>query len=741
MDRLHSCSIVTIGLIRKLLVHVVRDAFYVRFGFRCPKHLHRIRDLSLLLHLLHTNRCWMDLHFREVASLFEKEENDFEVCLHQPSLVNKWNGPDRMEHPIGSAIINFRVSNKGSLPTRMRSLFSWNVNSWRIFDSNEYKLRRCKRLLRKGPVCLQETKWSGAEIEHLYQQIPGIRVCHSAAVRCGERARTGGVAVLLPPGWEILEQQELVPGRAVAVKVQDRTCQFWLFSVYIHPERRRQDAEALLRAWRRLDHTNQFVFLIGDFNGIDLHLPDIWQQILLCFECADVNPSLNTFRHSGGWSALDRCLVPESLVNTAKLYPTVRTLTSHAAQGHEILNLTLQVRPNVLNHPDHPKHDVIPSGVFMPGKDGTPVHTTEELQQLIRLLHREHGRLGGTIAVCSNCSCIIDGSPNTENMFAGCLSPSECPKCGLGNCGVNYFPACRTSYLTIASCFWSWWRMQPAPRLNPHIKPYCRARKYLRSDAQWINVPNEVATDLVRESRSAVIADLDLYQQVNGCYSLPRMRVQEMLEVIDRCIEGIPYVPMDEANAQARGLGNMVAFWERMRSICPKVNTYYGPVYGKEGKQCVTSLDLDEAMLATKDFWFQAPNDYDNSWSPVLEVYEQQPSWPTLKPPEPKDFLSTLLHTKDSAPGPDGIPYSAWRVLPCVTVDALISYFYDIIGGTALPPMQVGVWIPKAKVGPMADHFRPLGMPNTIDRLVDGSIAAYVMRHTAHLMHPSQAVM
>ena len=69
-----------------------------------------------------------------------------------------------------------------------------------------------------------------------------------------------------------------------------------------------------------------------------------------------------------------------------------------------------------------------------------------------------------------------------------------------------------------------------------------------------------------------------------------------------------------------------------------------------------------------------------------------------------KKILSTLLHTKDSAPGPDGIPYSAWRVLPCVTVDALISYFYDIIGGTALPPMQVGVWIPKAKASPGEGH-------------------------------------
>ena len=113
MDRLHSCSSVTIGLIRKLLVHVVRDAFYVRFGFRCPKHLHRIRDLSLLPHLLHTNCC-----FSEVASLFDSRENDFEMCLHQPSLVNKWNGPDRIEHPIGASIIDFRVSNNGSLPTR-----------------------------------------------------------------------------------------------------------------------------------------------------------------------------------------------------------------------------------------------------------------------------------------------------------------------------------------------------------------------------------------------------------------------------------------------------------------------------------------------------------------------------------------------------------------------------------------------------------------------------------------------
>ena len=55
--------------------------------------------------------------------------------------------------------------------------------------------------------------------------------------------------------------------------------------------------------------------------------------------------------------------------------------------------------------------------------------------------------------------------------------------------------------------------------------------------------------------------------------------------------------------------------------------------------------------------------------------------------------------------------------------------------------MQVGVWIPKTKSGPTADHFRPLGTPNTIDRLIDGAIASHVMSLTAHLLHPSQAVM
>ena len=146
-------------------------------------------------------------------------------------------------------------------------------------------------------------------------------------------------------------------------------------------------------------------------------------------------------------------------------------------------------------------------------------------------------------------------------------------------------------------------------------------------------------------------------------------------------------------------------------------------------------------MLATRDFWFEEPVASNSEWDCILDLYENTQEWPDIELPNKQMLLDTLLHTKDSAPGPDGLPYAAWRLLPEGTVDAMLSYFYDILEETALPPLQVGVWIPKAKMGPEADNFRPLGMPNTLERLVDGTAAAQVMRATAPNMHPSQTVM
>ena len=96
-------------------------------------------------------------------------------------------------------------------------------------------------MLRSGPICIQETKWKGPETEALYQNLPGVQIVHTSAVAFNERTCTGGVAILFPPGWQVLEEVILVKGRCVAALVQDRTCKFYVISVYIHPDNRNGD--------------------------------------------------------------------------------------------------------------------------------------------------------------------------------------------------------------------------------------------------------------------------------------------------------------------------------------------------------------------------------------------------------------------------------------------------------------------------------------------------------------------
>ena len=88
---------------------------------------------------------------------------------------------------------------------------------------------------------------------------------------------------------------------------------------------------------------------------------------------------------------------------------------------------------------------------------------------------------------------------------------------------------------------------------------------------------------------------------VQGACSIPRVVLQDCFDV-DTLQENVSNVPNDEVNMQAKGLGNMLSFWERMRNVCPKVNSYNGPILNSENRRCVTSRDLDEAMLETGHF-------------------------------------------------------------------------------------------------------------------------------------------
>ena len=68
------------------------------------------------------------------------------------------------EHPwlirVGDELLNYRIEVHQAIPTRLKAAFSWNMNSWRIPKScrEDPKMRRIKKLLKVGPVFLQENK-------------------------------------------------------------------------------------------------------------------------------------------------------------------------------------------------------------------------------------------------------------------------------------------------------------------------------------------------------------------------------------------------------------------------------------------------------------------------------------------------------------------------------------------------------------------------------------------------------
>ena len=730
---------------------LVKQSFRHKFGFQCPQSLHRIRDLSFVPHLIKSTVPWRHIKVSDLREYVQLNPRQWDECLASPEFKLQ-------EHPqlmrIGNDLLKYRIEVHQALPTRLKTAFSWNMNSWQGPKScrEDSKMRRIKKLLKVGPVLLQETKWHHNQEEILLQHISGLQIASTDAKLTDNGTCSGGSAVLIPPGWIVSQRIVLLAGRAIAVLVNDRCAPYYIISVYLHPDHVQSELESIISSWRNVEKTSDKVVIGGDFNQADVKCPDVWKKFLALFTVIDVHPMLATYLFTGGSSALDRFLVPEDWVSTARWNPEVRTLNSSLVNGHKIVKVNVKVRPTVLNNPSDCLHETIPTEAFMPGKNGRIPKDNRALQSLVRLLHRTHRCLRDH-TIPADGFRLVDSPGNLRPFGTYCLpsfddndipnqllpsskhlieaeelcstwheqgrrnswdsqgksdymnslneqrsdsveAHSDVDPLGSeslyaqghewearndGSGRGTQLAQLRSLHLSISACFWSWWRSLP-PEANPaRNKPFLKARKFVHLPAQWVNVPRYVVEDLISQSQGAVLSSLDGLVISNGSVSLPRASIQAMFEVIDDYLTGTPYVPSDSTDCQVRGLGTMVAFWERMRNICPKTNIYNGPILQSDGTQCLTSNDLDRAMLATRDFWFEDPESSHSDWDCVLQVYENTQEWPDIELPNKQMLLNTLLRTKDSAPGPDGLPYAAWRLLPEVTVDAMMSYFYDIL--------------------------------------------------------------
>ena len=339
---------------------------------------------------------------------------------------------------IGLSILQYRHTIRQDLPFRLKRLHVWNVSGWTPSQTgNDPKLRLIKRLLRTGPVSLQETRWHAETPETLYQNIPGLQVAHTAGLPTERGGTSGGAAVLIPPGWRLDRTEEIIPGRAVLAIIQDRYSTIGLISTYLHPYSKGSELRELI-TWLKHYKSDHPLYISGDFNQADSAFPDLWSDLLIYAKVTDIQPNLSTFEGPNGHSALDRILCPTEYLAAAQIDVLIVTHRRHHLSGHYQLTATFLVRPCVKSNMKDPIHQTIPSDVFFPGRtEADPYTVPNDLQELIRRIQR------------------------------------------LQNADEVDFVA----------TLWSWWRHQPIPSTHPRVPEHELLRKFLKIRAEVLHIP------------------------------------------------------------------------------------------------------------------------------------------------------------------------------------------------------------------------------------------------------------
>ena len=185
-----------------------------------------------------------------------------------------------------------------------------------------------------------------------------------------------------------------------------------------------------------------------------------------------------------------------------------------------------------------------------------------------------------------------------------------------------------------------------------------------------------------------------------------------------------------------------LATWTKCRVAAPKIWAHQGAIKSADGTICTTTASLDEALRATRSFWQDFPTPYHPTWTSLLADYSQQVTpIPPCDPPGYNELYKSIITSPDSAPGADGIPFSAWRLSPSVSSRALEHHLDSILHMQAAPPLQSLVFIPKADKDDYADNYRPLGLPNTCDRLIDRAAYTQFAPSLVGYLHPAQALL
>ena len=85
------------------------------------------------------------------------------------------------------------------------------------------KTQAILRRARHGIVCLQETRWTASAATNFLQNYPGFLIAHSPSIVTENGGLSGGVAMLIPCSFRLLQEIVITPAKLLAAQVQTRT--------------------------------------------------------------------------------------------------------------------------------------------------------------------------------------------------------------------------------------------------------------------------------------------------------------------------------------------------------------------------------------------------------------------------------------------------------------------------------------------------------------------------------------
>jgi hypothetical protein len=162
------------------------------------------------------------------------------------------------------------------------------------------------------------------------------------------------------------------------------------------------------------------------------------------------------------------------------------------------------------------------------------------------------------------------------------------------------------------------------------------------------------------------------------------------------------------------------------------------------------AADHDEAARLLRQHWqpaFNPPTTQHQAQLDILQYSAEAPAdfdWHITD----DDIDNAIFHFHDSAPGPDGLPYSAWaRAHPSI-IAVLRQAFHDFIRGGDLPPdfnKSNMVFIPKGELE--ADYVqvqrapeatRPITLSNTVAKLFTKVLNGKLSELASSTVHGNQ---